>query len=75
MDLSLAKREIHEALLLHLEITNQGQIVRETGQDRKAAQIHLVGLSGTGYATSPEKGSYMITENGKSALGFPETTK
>ncbi len=75
MELSSTKREILEALLLHFKPAKAALIARETGKDAKAVQMHLIGLTRTGHAASPEKGSYIITEQGKMALGLPEVTK
>jgi len=37
--------------------------------------MHLIGLTRAGYANSPEKGQYAITEKGKRALGVPEINR
>jgi hypothetical protein len=75
MDLSPVKREILEALLMHDKPVKAAQVAKETAKDPKVAQMHLIGLTRMGYANSPEKGSYVITEEGKKALGLPEVTK
>ncbi len=75
MDLSPVKREILEALLLHDKPVKAAQVAKETGKDPKAVQMHLIGLTRTGHAVSPEKGSYIITQKGKATLGLPEITK
>jgi hypothetical protein len=75
MDLSPVKCEILEALLLHDKPVKAAQVAKETAKDAKAVQMHLIGLTRTGYARSPEKGCYIITEAGKKTLGLPEDTK
>ncbi len=75
MDLSPVKREILEALLLHDKPVKAAQVAKEDSKDAKVVQMHLIGLTRMGYAKSPEKGSYVITEEGKKTLGLPEVTK
>ena len=75
MDLSSVKHEILEALLLHEKPAKAAQIAKETGKEQPAVQMHLIGLVKMGYAESPQKGQYIISENGKKALGLPELTK
>jgi hypothetical protein len=72
MDLSPVKNEILEALLMHDKPVKAAQVAKETAKDAKVVQMHLIGLTRMGYAKSPEKGSYLITEEGKKALGIPE---
>jgi DNA-binding transcriptional ArsR family regulator len=75
MDFSPAKHEILEALLLHNQTpVKAAQIAKETRKPQPTVQMHLIGLVRMGYASSPQKGSYMISENGKRALGLPEVT-
>jgi hypothetical protein len=76
MDFSPVKREILEALLLHNQMpTKAAQIAKETGKPTPTIQMHLIGLVRMGYATSPLKGSYMISEDGKKALGLSEVNR
>ena len=76
MDLSPDKHQILEALLLHNETSiKAAQIAKETGKPQGTAQMHLIGLVKMGYATSPKKGSYIISPGGKKALGLPEVTR
>ncbi len=75
MDLSPAKREILEALLLHDKPAKAMAIAKEIGAEFPAVSMHLIGLARAGYASSPQKGTYLIAEKGKTALGLPETTK
>ncbi|MCW4009780.1 MAG: DUF5752 family protein [Candidatus Bathyarchaeota archaeon] len=75
MDLSPVKLEILEALLLHEKPVKAVEIAGETGKERPAVQMHLIGLVRMGYAESPAKGCYLISENGKKALGLPQVTK
>lgn len=75
MSLSPVKREMLEAILLHDKPARAVQIAKESGQKFPAVMMHLIGLTRMGYATSPEKGLYAITERGKKALGIPEIDK
>jgi hypothetical protein len=75
MDLSPAKYEILEALLLHYKPVKAVQLAKELGKEFPAVQMHLIGLVKIGHAESPQKGQYFISANGKKALGLPETTK
>lgn len=75
MDLSPVKHEVLEDLLLHEKPVKAGQVAKEIGKERPAVQMHLIGLTRMGYAESPQKGYYIISENGKIALGLPKVTK
>ena len=72
MDLSPVKREVLEVLLLQDKPVKAALVAKETGKDSKVVQMHLIGLARIGYAISPEKGTYAITDKGKQALGLPE---
>jgi hypothetical protein len=75
MDLSPVKLKILEALLLHDKPLRAAQVAKEVGKEFHSVMMHLIGLSRMGYVSSPEKGNYAITEEGKKALGLPEVTK
>ena len=75
MDLSPTKLEILETLLLHEETVKAVQVAKELSKKFPAVQMHLIGLVKMRYAASPKKGHYVITEEGKKALGLPEVTK
>jgi hypothetical protein len=75
MDLSPIKREVLEALLLHDKSVKAAQLAKEMGKEFPATQMHLIGLVRMGYAESPQKGAYVISEKGKKALDLPEVTK
>ncbi|MFB3889338.1 MAG: hypothetical protein ACE14S_07585 [Candidatus Bathyarchaeia archaeon] len=75
MDLSPAKREILEAILLLGKAAKAAEVAKEINQKTPTVQMHLIGLTRAGYASSPEKGQYAITEQGKKALNLPEVTK
>ncbi len=75
MELSQVKREILEALLLHQKPVKAAQVAEEMRKERPAVQMHLIGLTKAGYATSPLKGQYLISETGKNALGVNEINK
>ena len=75
MSLSPIKREILETMLLNDKPAKAAQIAKETGKEFPSVMMHLIGLTRMGYANSPEKGQYVITEKGKKALGIPEINK
>jgi predicted transcriptional regulator len=75
MDLSQIKLEVLEALLVHQEPVKADQVAKEMGKERPAIQMHLIGLTKAGYAQSPLKGQYQITNEGKKALGLNEIDK
>jgi hypothetical protein len=75
MDLSPAKCEILEALLLHDKPVKAAQLAKDMGKEFPAVQMHLIGLAKMGYADSPQKGQYILSTNGKKILDLPEITK
>ena len=75
MSLSPTRHEILETMLLHDKPVKVAQIAAETGKKFPAVMMHIIGLTRMGYANSPEKGLYAITERGKNALGIPEIDK
>ncbi len=75
MDLSQIKCEVLEALLLHQNPVKAEQVAKEMGKERPAVQMHLIGLTKAGYVQSPLKGQYLISEEGKKALGLHEISK
>ncbi len=75
MNLSPAKHEILEALFLQEKPVKAVQLAKELGKDFPPVMMHLLGLTRMGYAVSPEKGYYVISEEGKKTLGLPEVTR
>ena len=75
MSLSPVKRAVLENLLLNDKAAKPAQIAKETGNQLNSTMMHLIWLVRVGYATTPEKGTYAITEKGKKTLGIPEITK
>jgi hypothetical protein len=75
MGLSQIKCEVLEVLLLHQKPVKAEQVAKEIGKERPAVQMHLIGLTKAGYAQSPLKGHYLISETGKEALGLHEMNK
>jgi hypothetical protein len=75
MSLLPIKREILETMLLHDKPARAVQIAKESGKKFPTVMMHLIGLTRMGYACSPEKGLYAITEKAKEALGIPEINK
>jgi hypothetical protein len=74
MSLSPAKSEILATMLLLDKPERATQIAKEAGKEFPSTMMHIIGLTRMGYATSPEKGLYILTEKGKKALGIPEIT-
>jgi hypothetical protein len=72
MSLSPTKYKILETMLLQDRPLRAIQIAKEIGKEFPSVMMHIIGLSRMGYATSPEKGQYTITEKGKKTLGVPE---
>jgi len=75
MDLSPVRREVLEALLLYEEPVKAAQVASGVGKEQKVVQMHLIGLVKMGDASSPQKGYYIISENGKRALGLPQVSR
>jgi hypothetical protein len=75
MDLTPIKREILETMLSNDKPARAAQIAKESGKKFPPVMMHLIGLTRMGYANSPEKGQYVITEKGKEALGIPKISK
>ncbi len=75
MSLSPVKFEILENMLLHDKPVKPIQVSKEIGKKFPSVMMHIIGLAKMGYATSPEKGYYTITVEGKKTLGLPEVTK
>jgi DNA-binding transcriptional ArsR family regulator len=72
MSLSPTKHKILETMLLLDKPARATHIAEETGKEFPSVMMHIIGLTRMGYAASPEKGVYVITEKGKKALGIPE---
>jgi len=75
MGLSLVKRSILETMWAIDKPVKPSEIAREIGQSFPSTMMHIIGLNRMGYASSPEKGYYVVTEKGKEALGFPKVDK
>jgi len=75
MSLSPAKYEILETMLLLDKPERATHIAKEAEKEFPSAMMHILGLTRMGYATSPEKGLYTLTEKGKKALGLPESNR
>jgi hypothetical protein len=75
MSLSPIKQEILETMLLEDEPQNAADIAKEAHKEFQPVMMHLLGLVRMGYLSSPSKGLYIITAQGKKALGLPEITK
>lgn len=75
MSLSPIKQEILETMLLEDEPQKAMDIAKEAHKEFQPVMMHLLGLIRMGYVSSPSKGLYIITAQGKKALGLPEITK
>lgn len=74
MDLSPVKLEILQELLLFDKPVKALHVAKEIGKNPPPVQMHLIDLVKKGYAQSPEKGAYVISEKGKTAVGLSEVT-
>ncbi len=72
MNLSPVKHAILETMLLKDKPARAAEIAEEAGKEFPSVMMHIIGLNRMGYAYSPEKGLYAITEKGKKALGLNE---
>jgi hypothetical protein len=75
MSLSPIKQEILETMLLEDQPQKAMEIAKEAHKEFQPVMMHLLGLIRMGYVSSPSKGLYIITAQGKNALGLPEITK
>lgn len=75
MSLSPVKYEILATMLLLDKPEKPTHIAQEAGKDFPSVMMHLIWLTRMGYATSPEKGLYTLTEKGKKTLGVPEINR
>ena len=72
MRLSPVKRLVLETMWVLEKSAKAVEIAEEVGLGFPSVMMHIIGLTRMGYVTTPEKGYYIITEDGKKALGFPE---
>lgn len=75
MSLSPVKRLILETMWMLDKPAKANEVAKEAGLSFPSAMMHIIGLTRMKYVETPEKGSYVITENGKKALGLPEISK
>jgi len=72
MNLSPEKSKILGVMLLIEKPERAVQIAKEVGMAFPSVMMHIIGLTRMGYTVSPEKGSYILTEKGRKAIGIPE---
>ncbi len=75
MSLSPLKLQILETMLLNGKPMKAMQIASENKTEFPPTMMHLLGLTRMGYVSSPEKGLYVLSEEGKKTLGIKQTTK
>jgi hypothetical protein len=75
MSLSPIKQEILETMLLNDIPLKATEIAKEANKEFQPVMMHLLGLTRMGYVTSPQKGLYIITEQGRKALGVNEVSE
>ena len=75
MSISPVKRLILETMWLIDKPIRATEIAKETGVGFPSVMMHVIGLTRMGYAQTPEKGQYAITEKGRKVLGFPDIDK
>lgn len=75
MSMSPVKRLILETMWMLDKPAKAVKIAEEAGLGFPSVMMHIIGLTRMGYVEQHEKGYYVITENGKKALGFPKIDK
>lgn len=75
MSLSIIKQEILESMFLCEKPMKAIDIAKDAKKEFQPVMMHLLGLQKMGYTASPEKGLYIITVQGKRALGVSPVTK
>lgn len=55
--------------------TKAAEIAKEIGLGFPSVMMHIIGLIRMEYVKSPQKGQYVITKEGKRALGFPKVDR
>jgi hypothetical protein len=75
MSISPVKRLILETMWVLDKPAKAVEIAKDTGVGFPSVMMHIIGLTRMGYAGTPEKGVYIITEKGKKTLGLPEINK
>jgi len=75
MSLSPVKKEILESMLFIGRPAKAMEIAKETQKEFPQVMMHILGLIKLGYASSPGKGLYIISDVGKEVLGLPKTNK
>jgi len=72
MRLSPVKRLVLETMWVLDKPAKAIKIAEEVGLAFPSVMMHILGLAKMGYVKTPESGHYIITEEGKRSLGFPE---
>lgn len=75
MSVSPVKRLILETMWMLDKPEKATDIAKDTGVNFPAVMMHILGLTRMGFVKTPEKGFYIITEDGKKSLGFPGVDK
>ncbi len=75
MSLSPTKQEILESMFLCDKPQRAMEIAKDAHREFQPTMMHLLGLQRMGYISSPPKGLYIISPQGKKALGVAEVTK
>jgi DNA-binding transcriptional ArsR family regulator len=75
MSISPVKRLVLETMWLLDRPAKAVEIAKDAGLAFPSVMMHILGLAKMGYVQMREKGTYVITEGGKKALGLPEIGK
>jgi len=75
MSISPVKRLILETMWMMDKPAKAADIAKEAGLAFPSVMMHIIGLNRMGYVHTPEKGVYVITEEGKKTLGLGSLTK
>lgn len=72
MSVSAVKRLILETMWVSERPVKVAEVTKEVGLDSRSVRMHMIQLTRMGYIKTMENGSYLLTEKGRKALGFPE---
>jgi len=75
MSISPVKRLILETMWMMDKPARATEIAKEAGLSFPPVMMHILGLTKLGFTETLDKGTYVITEGGKKALGLPELGK
>lgn len=75
MSISPVKRLILETMWMMDKPAKATEIAKEAGLSFPSVMMHIIGLTRMNFVDTPQRGTYVIAENGKKALGLPEISR